>query len=306
MFNRVATLILLILATAIPAPSIAQDGGRFIEYEHVATAGLPEQRLTIWLPPGYDVGDKRYPVLYMHDGHNLFDPAKSNFNKVWAADKAVISESAAGHIEPWIIVGMWPPGSDRYRQYLPAPAYAAASPGLRKLMDAFGGGAPVVSAQYLDWIAGPLKQWVDASFRTRTGPGDTAIVGSSMGGLMSSYAFLKRPDIFGRAGCVSAHWPAVGPEDLGDIDPEVAGIWDTMFAENLGDPNGRRIWFDHGTATLDAYYAPYQHAIDRRMELSGWTRGRDWESKVYDGAEHEENAWAARLPEILEWLLAKE
>ena len=82
-------------------------------------------------------------------------------------------------------------------------------------------------------------------------------------------------------------------------------MWDRWFATRLGQPGGRRLWLDHGTATLDAFYAPYQEAIDARITASGWKSGVDWQSKVYPGAAHEENAWAARLPEMLEWLLAK-
>jgi hypothetical protein len=62
---------------------------------------------------------------------------------------------------------------------------------------------------------------------------------------------------------------------------------------------------DRGTATLDALYAPYQQAIDARFVTNGWVKGMDWESRIYPGAEHEENAWATRLPEVLGWLLAK-
>ncbi|MFN5778188.1 MAG: alpha/beta hydrolase-fold protein, partial [Novosphingobium sp.] len=110
--------LLALLGALLAAPALARDQtGRFLEYEHVAAAGLPEQRLTIWLPPGYDKGAKRYPVLYMHDGHNLFDPAKSNSNKVWAADKAMLAAMRSGQVEPHIIVGVWAPGRDRYRQY---------------------------------------------------------------------------------------------------------------------------------------------------------------------------------------------
>jgi hypothetical protein len=82
-------------------------------------------------------------------------------------------------------------------------------------------------------------------------------------------------------------------------------LWDGWFAARLGKPDGRRVWLDHGTATLDAFYAPYQQVVDARFAAAGWQKGRDWESKVYEGAEHEENAWAARLPEIFGWLLAK-
>jgi pimeloyl-ACP methyl ester carboxylesterase len=240
----------------------------------------------------------------MHDGHNLFDPAKSNFNKVWAADKAMLAAVRSGQVEPHIIVGVWAPGADRYRQYLPQTIYQAASGTPRAAMDAMTGG-PVVSDAYLAWLAGPLKQWVDASFRTRSGRDDTAIVGSSMGGLMSCYAFLERPETYGRAGCISSHWPAADPTKVGPANPELIALWDGWFVARLGRPNGRRVWMDHGTATLDAFYAPYQQRIDARFAASGWQRGRDWESKVYEGAEHEENAWARRLPEVFGWLLRK-
>lgn len=297
--------LLALLGGLLAVPALAREQtGRFLEYEHVAAAGLPEQRLTIWLPPGYDKSDRRYPVLYMHDGHNLFDPAKSNFNKVWAADKAMLAAVKSGKVEPHIIIGVWAPGRDRYRQYLPQTIYQTASGTPRAAMDAMIEG-PVISDAYLAWLSGPLKQWVDASFRTRPGRDDTAIMGSSMGGLMSCYAFLERAETYGRAGCVSSHWPAADPTKVGPANPELIALWDGWFAARLGQPNGRRVWMDHGTATLDAFYAPYQQKIDARFAASGWQRGRDWESKVYEGAEHEENAWARRLPEVFGWLLRK-
>lgn len=299
---RLLTLLMAVLALAI-SPAMAQDGGRTIEYERVPAAGLPDQRLSIWLPPGYDAGGQRYPVLYMHDGHNLFDVKKSNFNKIWAADKAMLAAVASGTVEPHIIIGIWAPGRDRHRQYLPRSLYDLTSGNLRAQMDGMTAGG-VISHNYLAWIAGPLKTWVDASFRTRPGRDDTAIVGSSMGGLMSCYAFLEQPQVFGRAGCVSSHWPAVDPRAIDAA--QLQGLWDTWFAARLGQPDGRRrVWMDHGTATLDAFYAPYQQVVDARMVAQGWQKGRDFESRVYEGAEHEENAWAARLPEIFGWLLAK-
>lgn len=291
------------LALALPAQA-SEDRGRLLEFEHVAAPGLPEQRLTVWLPPGYDQSNRRYGVVYMHDGHNLFDPAKSNFNKVWAADTAMLAAMRSGKVAPHIIVGIWAPGADRYRQYLPNDIYALASPQLRARMDTLAGG-PIVSDAYLAWLAGPLKHWADGKFRTRRGRNHTAIVGSSMGGLISCYAFLQRPEIYGRAGCVSAHWPAVDPRVHGAADPELIGLWDRWFAQRLGQPRGRRLWLDHGTATLDAFYAPYQQAVDTRLGKGGWSRGRDWQSQVYQGAEHEETAWAARLPELFTWLLRR-
>ena len=304
MFRLIAAMLALL---GLAAPLAAQEQGRLIEYERVPAAGLPDQRLTIWLPPGYDTDKARYPVLYMHDGHNLFELKNSNFNKIWAADKAMLAAVASGKVEPHIIIGIWAPGPDRHRQYLPRSLYQATSGSLRTQMNMMTSGGQVISDRYLAWIAGPLKSWVDASFRTRPGRDDTAIVGSSMGGLMSCYAFLEAPEVFGKAGCVSSHWPAVDPRAVraGGDEAGLAALWDAWFAARLGQPDGRRVWMDHGTATLDQYYAPYQQVIDARFESAGWQKGRDWESRIYEGAEHEENAWAARLPEIFGWLLAK-
>ncbi|MEM7780915.1 MAG: alpha/beta hydrolase-fold protein [Pseudomonadota bacterium] len=278
--------------------------GRMLEYQGISALGLPDQRLSIWLPPGYDTSDKRYRVLYMHDAQNLFDPALSNFNKVWAADKAMLSYAERNGRAPWIIVGIWSPGEDRYRQYMPKPAYDEAGSELRSKMDAFGNGKPIVSDHYIGWITATLKPWVDANLRTRAGPDDTAIIGSSMGGLISLYAFLEYPDVFGRAGCVSTHWPGIAPQVVGEVDPEMLRIWADMIESGLGPAGRRKIWFDHGDATLDAFYPPYQNVIDATMgSTKDWYRGQHWESRFYPGAEHEENAWAARLPEVLDWVL---
>ncbi|MEO1221661.1 MAG: alpha/beta fold hydrolase [Pseudomonadota bacterium] len=282
----------------------ARSGARMLEYQGVKAAPLPDQRLSIWLPPGYDANTKRYRVLYMHDAQNLFDPALSNFNKVWAADKAMLTHAESLGEDPWIVVGIWSPGADRYRQYMPEPAYDAAGSDLRGRMDAFGNGQPIVSRHYIDWMAGTLKPWVDTHLRTLTGPQETAIIGSSMGGLISLYAFLEHPETFGRAGCVSTHWPGTAPQTVGEPDSEMLGIWQAMIAQRLGAPGGRKLWFDHGDATLDAHYPPYQAAIDAQLEAAAWTRGVHWESRFYPGAEHEENAWAQRLPEVFGWVLA--
>lgn len=299
-----ARMIAFVAALLLAGPAMAQaDGGRRIEYREIAAAGLPPQRLTIWLPPGYDGSDRRYPVLYMHDGHNLFDLASSNFAKIWAADRAMLAHIRKGG-EPWIIVGIWAPGEDRYRQYLPRPAYDAAPPALRARMDAMARG-PVVSDAYLAWIAGVLKPWMDGAFRTRPGRDDTAIAGSSMGGLMACYALIARPEVFGRAACVSSHWPAVAPDPEKPFDAQTDAVWTGWLRARLGPPQGRRVWMDHGDGTLDAFYAPYQRSIDAAFREAGWAEGRDFASRSYPGAVHDENAWAVRLPEILDWLLAR-
>ena len=171
-------------------------------------------------------------------------------------------------------------------------------------MDELAGG-PISSATYLDWIVGELRPWVNSSFRTLPDPGHTAMIGSSMGGLMSCHAFVERPLIFGQAGCVSTHWPLFDPDKADAVFDQVIALDQRWFVARLGEVGGRRLWMDHGTATLDAHYARYQQAIDQSVAAAGWRKGVDFESKVYQDAEHEENAWAARLPEIFAFLLAE-
>lgn len=122
---------------------------------------------------------------------------------------------------------------------------------------------------------------------------------------MSCYAFVMRPDIYGRAACVSTHWPLVMPQPGEGADPERLALHQRWLVDRLGRPDGRRLWLDIGTGTLDAFYPPYQAAVEAGITAKGWKRGRDWQGTTYEGAEHEENAWARRLPEIFGWLLRK-
>jgi len=277
--------------------------GHLIEWERIGARGLPDQRVTIWLPEGYERGTQRYGVLYMHDGHNLFDPARASYGKVWAADKAMIALSREGAIAPHIIVGIWAPGEDRYRQYLPPFIAERARGPLAQSIARHALGKPVLSRRYLEWIADELKPRIDREFRTLADPRHTAIAGSSMGGLMACYAIVERPEVFGRAACVSAHWPAADPQVAQTQMAQVIGLWRGWLDERLGPSKGRRIWMDHGTETLDRHYAPYQAAIDQAFERAHWRREEDFVSARFEGAEHDENAWAKRLPTILRWLL---
>lgn len=294
--------VLLFLSALCPRPALAQDTGRFIEIPAVPSANITSPHVVVWLPPGYDTDKRRYGVVYMHDGQNLFFPERSGFNKVWAADKAVLRLIAQRRIAPVIIVGVDHPGAARYRQYFPQKLYAAASPKLQAQFDRLAKG-PVTGDAYLTFLTAELKPMIDHDYRTRPDPAHTAVIGSSMGGLISCHAFIEYPKVFGRAGCVSTHWPLADPGDVGPYQPEVAALWWRYLTGNLGSPHGRKLWMDHGTETLDASYGPWQDAIDADLTRLGWRRHRDFESRTYVGAAHEENAWAARLDDILAWLL---
>lgn len=296
---RLFALILLLIGIS---GAQAEDRGRFDEMQTTASGAMPATGITVWLPPGYDTGKQRYPVVYMHDAQNLFFPERSNFNKVWAADKSALRLIAAGKVEPFIIVGINQPGEARYAQYFPQALYASASPELRAKIKATAN-QPLYGDAYLRWLTGTLKPMIDMAYRTRKGRDHTAIAGSSMGGLISCYAFTRYPKIFGRAACVSTHWPMGNPEETAAHKTEIAKLWSDEFARGLGKPKGRRLWMDHGDQTLDAYYPPYQAEITKAVAALGWREGKDFIARPYPGTPHEENAWAARMDDIFGWML---
>jgi predicted alpha/beta superfamily hydrolase len=280
----------------------AEAQGRFVEFQQ--TADIGQVQVTVWLPPGYDRDTKRrYPVLYMHDGQNIFFPKRSSFNKVWAADKAALQLIRARKVAPFLIVAVDHPGATRFLRYFPT---RVASPAFAQGIERFAKGK-LGGDVYLSFLADSLKPVVDQRFRTRPQARFTATAGASMGGLISLYALAERADVFGKAAAVSTHSPLIDPNILASQPQMAAGVkadWQRYLSTRLGAPQGRKLWMDHGTETLDASYAPYQAVLDQGVAAAGWTRGRDFETRVYKGTAHEENAWAARLPEALGWLLS--
>ncbi|MBY0583503.1 MAG: esterase family protein [Sphingomonas sp.] len=301
---RLILLVAAMLLSASSGQAAAQPVGRFVDLPAVHSDNIGSAHVTIWLPPGYDRGHRRYGVVYMHDAENLFFVEKSNFNKIWAADKSVTRLTAAGAIDPVIIVGIYSAGKDRARTYLPQRLYDTLTPALRAKADGFANG-PIRSDAYLKFLTAELKPMIDATYRTRPDRRHTAVIGSSMGGLISLYAIAEYPTVFGMAGCVSTHWPLFNPTEIGDLQPDLLAAWKSYLVERLGPPRGRRIWFDHGDQTLDQFYGPWQSQIDIVLDKMGWQLGRDRTSRIYPGAAHEENAWAARLDAVFGWLMAR-
>lgn len=228
--------------------------------------------LTVYLPPGYDErDDRRYPVLYMHDGQNLFDAERAYIpGQHWrlkeAADAAIGERTAS----PLIIVGIDHAGTARLDEYTPTrdPKHS-------------GGGR---AAEYAKKLIEEIKPAIDARYRTI--PEDTATGGSSLGGLVSLYLALRHPDVFRRAAVMS---PSVWWNDRA-ILKEV---------EAFSGPKPR-LWVDvggrEGTQTLsDA------RLLRDKLRARGWddTNLRYYEDRRGD---HSERAWARRVRQALEFL----
>ena len=146
------------------------------------------------------------------------------------------------------------------------------------------------------WLVEELKPSIDERFSVHTDPGNTFVMGSSMGGLISLYALTEYPEVFGGAGCLSTHWPSAM-----EAIPELMLDY---LRTGLPQPGSHRVYFDHGTVGLDASYAPYQQQVDAVMVERGFSEA-DWLTLVFEGADHHEKAWAARLARPMVFLLGE-
>ena len=266
--------------------------GRLVYWTDVRSAFLrPTRVVEVWLPPGYDADSTtRYPVLYMHDGQNLFDPRIANTGVDWGVDETVVRLTKQGVIPPIIVVGAWST-EERSREYSPWH------------------GAP----EYARFLIEELMPRVNREFRTRTGPANTAVMGSSMGGLLSFYLVTHHPETFGACGCMSTHFPLSEEvaERMLNLPAAGPGVPDTTpyvvrdIRSGLKSPAGTRYWFDYGTLSLDSAYGP-THAVMRQWLLAqGLVEGRDFVIRRYAGATHNEASWRARLGDALTFLFAR-
>jgi enterochelin esterase-like enzyme len=147
---------------------------------------------------------------------------------------------------------------------------------------------------YIGWCTEVLMPAVVHEFNWYVDETDIAVMGSSMGGLASAYALALKPNVFSTALCLSTHWLPGGHA--------LARALTSM----LPSPEvGRRVWFDHGTENLDSTYGPFQVTADEVMKDRGYRTPTQWRSSVYDGSDHNEASWNARLPEVLMWWLDK-
>ncbi len=234
-----------------------------------------------YLPASHHELGRRYPVIYMHDGQNLFD-ALTSFTGEWYVDETMQTLEQDG-LEA-IIVGIPNTGENRLNEYSPFT------------QGRMGGGK---GNEYLNFIANTVKPLIDSSFLTLPEREHTGILGSSMGGLISLYAFFNCPEVFGMAGAMSpAFW-------FGQ-----RGIY--AYVQNAPYVPGK-IYLDagtqeaHGRQLISRKYAwSVAGAAQEMRDLlvsKGYHDGENIRYIEEEGAAHHESAWARRLPDALRWLL---
>ncbi len=234
------------------------------------------RRVWLYLPPDYESTDRRYPVLYMHDGQNVFDAA-TGYAGEWGVDEALDTLHAAG--DPGVIVVAVDNGQElRADEYIPW-----------RNPEIGGGGE---GAAYVAFLVETLKPYIDAHYRTRPGRLDTGVAGSSLGGLISLYAGLEHPDVFGRIGVFSpAFWTAPSMFDL---------------AAEATLPAGTRVYMVTGGREgdrADAYAGDHR----RMAELLGAIAepGAEIEAVIRPAGTHSERFWRGEFPAAYRWLFAR-
>ncbi len=305
-----ALLAALALFAAVPAAATADDPsqmtpkvseGRVVAWRDMDGGLAGKMSVWVWLPPGYDAEKgRRYPVLYMHDGQNLFDKDMTKFNQEWGMDEAIPRMARQGDLRPWIVVGVQSPRS-RYDTLFPQKLFAFLPPDFQQKVRTLDTGdphGPLAGDAYLKFVVGTVKKRVDAGFRTFPGREDTAVMGSSMGGLMAFYAMAEYPMVFGAAAAVSMHVALGSPTEKGMNHAaraaEVATAFRRYLATSRMRPGINRLYIDHGTGTLDGSYGPYSSALMPVFRAAGW-RGSGFMFRTFAGAEHNETAWAQRV-----------
>lgn len=227
------------------------------------------RRIWMYFPPDYETSGIRYPVLYMHDGQNLFD-ATTSFSGEWAVDETLNNLASQGKRVP-IVVGIDNGGGDRIGEYTPFKNTQ------------YGGGD---GEKYLQFIVETLKPYIDQHYRTLPGRETTGILGSSLGGLISHYGSLAYQETFSKAGLFSpSYW-------FSD------SVW--KFTHDAGKRKDMKFYQLCGTNESSSMVAEMQRMNDSLVKI-GYDQANVF-NKVVTGGQHNETLWREAFGDAYLWL----
>ena len=236
-----------------------------------------KRKVWMYLPSDYKVSNESYPVVYMHDGQNLFD-TNTSYSGEWNVDETLDKLFKDKNLK-LIVVGIDNGGDKRLNEYSPWKNTK------------YGGGE---GNQYLDFIVNTLKPYVDSNFNTLKDKNNTGIIGSSMGGLISHYAALKYPKVFGKIGVYSpAFW--FSPE-IKDYTKKHGNLKDTKMYFLAGGKEGHKAGFDEISQTV----VDMNKAIDILKNQN--FPSENIKSKVVPEGKHNEKLWRTNFEETILWL----
>ncbi|SNZ16106.1 Predicted hydrolase of the alpha/beta superfamily [Natronoarchaeum philippinense] len=249
-----------------------------------------ETELLAYLPPSYDTADREYPVVYMHDGKNLFDD-RISYSGEWQVDETMETLAEEG-IEA-IVVGIPNADDDRGGEYSPVEPTGAGVEDAPYDPDELPGGD---ADEYLAFLAERVVPAVEDSFRTKTGREYRGLAGSSLGGLVSLYGYFEYPDLFGFAGVLSpAFWWTEG--QIFEYVAEQSHVPGRLYLDVGGDEMP-------DSPDLSARYREEAREMVEQLEAMGYDDS-ELRFVLEEGAVHQEAAWARRFPDAARFLLGE-
>lgn len=233
--------------------------------------GLNEvsHKIYIYLPPNYSTTKEKYSVIYMQDAQNLFD-VKTAFAAEWEVDETLDSlyhKTGKG----FIIVGVENGGEKRIEEYTPWKN------------EKYGGGKGEI---YIDFLVNELKPYIDRNYKTKKSAKDTAIIGSSLGGLISFYGGLKYPNVFGKIGALStSFWFSNKVNE---------------FAEKNGNQKKTKLYLLIGDKEGASMVADTENMAERLLDI-GFPK-KNIKTKVAPNGKHTESFWKREFLEVITYL----
>lgn len=302
------TLVCFFLVFTINAQKVPKVAYGTIErIDSLPSNYVAPRNIDVWLPEDYST-ENSYDVIYMHDGQMLFDSTTTWNKQEWGVDETISKLVNEGKIRECIVVGIWNGQKLRHFEYFPQKAFETISQHKRDSLyndilqnDRGFKGVVMQSDNYLKFLVKELKPLIDKRYATRPGKEHTFIAGSSMGGLISMYAICEYPEVFQGAACISTHWPGLYSLENNPIPDAFLNY----LHKSLPDPKSNKLYFDHGTETLDALYPAIQKQADSILKSKGF-KEKNWITRVFEGADHSENAWKKRFEVPLLFLLGYE
>jgi predicted alpha/beta superfamily hydrolase len=233
-------------------------------HRQVGGTGIPPRDIIVWLPPDYEKNpDRRYPVLYMHDGQNIVDPATCGFGYDWQVDENADSLIRCKVMEPIIVVGIYCT-ANRTAEYSPGAAGTA----------------------YMNYLIDIVKPLIDKTYRTKPDRLNTAVGGSSMGGLISFMLAWEHPEVYAKAICFS---PALKIDRF-----DYAAV-----VKNTKEKKDIFLYIYNGGVGLEAMLQPGVTSTVDILKEKGYHEGKDFVLTRDITAEHNERAWAKHIGEAL-------
>lgn len=272
-------LILLGIAVSLTASAAApalQSADRGEVHRHYLWSPQMGDTITVdvWTPEGYSAKGKPYPVIYAHDGQNLFDANTTWNHQAWELDSVLSLLQDRNLIAPPVVVGIHCFPESRVGDLAPQKAIESIPDSILKGFARFTS-KPMRGDAYAAFMVNTLKPFINSRYNVSKDPEQTALLGSSMGGLMSIYALCEYPSTFGTALCLSTHWIGDAQRKEPDFQKAMAAYLQKNLPPRTPDSKSakqipHRIYFDRGTSGLDALYDAWEAYMITLLNEKGY------------------------------------